>query len=587
MARLSKKSASGVARDLSKTLDANATPAASAAKAKTPAPSTSKKSTVKSTLATDCHLSDVSLCTTSDDIAVVCANIVSNNLGFSDDVNDKLKVQLVSYFEPIGITSEDSLKLFAGSLWPKPSDTVEAGKDSDLLTPAVMLAINEVSRLTAVVRMDKFFLGDTTTHEDMIRYCSSQRSLRVKNNTPGSGDTFQGERKLPHFALPKFTGDRLDGSDWMKKVVRVFKNHGVALFLTDNDYPEYYEDWSTAFSARILDSLAESDIMSFLAEKYKDETNCRLVWEKVSDHLTSSDLSMTRIMRLWSEFMGLRCQDLDEFLSFYSRVTKVLDKLKETNSVAVTDDVFLRAFLAKAISCEELQTEAKKLLQDGQGTAPEILENILTDYRAQETGEELRDGKPPKKIRRVDSVPTRSTKREIEKGGLPKLPNNKGNLIPHSYYLQFKEWFEVMRIPETDRTADEADRIKSFKWKHTKPKGFDSNRQQGGRHKGGGRAYAGGGRERSSGHSRSRRARGRYRSSSSSYASDSSSEDRRRSRRGRKSRRAKRSYSRSHSRSRSPRRDTSGERSDGKDRKPSASSSKSVSRRRVMFGKKD
>ena len=207
--------------------------------------------------------------------------------------------------------------------------------------------------------------------------------------------------------------------------------------------------------------------------------------------------------------------------------------------------------------------------------------------KAQETGEKLRDGKPSKKIRRVDSVPTRPTKRETEKGGLPKLPNNKGNLIPHSYYLQFKEWFDVMRIPETDRTADEADRIKSFKWKHTKPKGFDSNRQQGGRHKGGGRAYAGGGRERSSGHSRSRRARGCYRSSSSSYASDSSSEDRRRSRRGRKSRRAKRSYSRSHSRSRSPRRDTSGERSDCKDRKPSASSSKSVSRRRVMFGKKD
>ena len=116
--------------------------------------------------------------------------------------------------------------------------------------------------------------------------------------------------------------------------------------------------------------------------------------------------------------MGLRCQDLDEFLSFYSKVTKVLDKLKETNSVAVTDDVFLRAFLAKAISCEELQTEAKKLLQDGQGTASEILENILTDYRAQETGEELRDGKPSKKIRRIDSVPTRSTKRETENGGV-------------------------------------------------------------------------------------------------------------------------------------------------------------------------
>ena len=63
--------------------------------------------------------------------------------------------------------------------------------------------------------------------------------------------------------------------------------------------------------------------------------------------------------------MSLRYQDLSEFLSFYSRVTKVLDKLIEAGSIAVTDNVFLCAFLVKAISCEELQTEAKKLLQDG------------------------------------------------------------------------------------------------------------------------------------------------------------------------------------------------------------------------------
>ena len=433
--------------------------------------------------------------------------------------------------------------------------------------------------------MDKFFLGDQTTHEDMVRYCSSKRSLRVENNAAGSADLCQGERKLPHFTLPKFQGDRLDGSDWMKKVVRVFKNHGAAMFLTDDEYPTYYEDWSTAFSARILDSLAESDIMSFLAEKHKDEVNCRVVWEKVNDHLTSSDLSMTRIMRLWREFMGLRCQDLDEFLSFYSQVTKVLDKLKESNSIAVTDDVFLRAFLAKAISCQELQTEAKKLLQDGHGTATEILENILTDYRAQETGEELRDGKPSKKIRRADSAPIRSTKREPDKGGLPKLPSNKGNLIPHSYYLQFKEWFDVMRIPETDRTADEVDKIKGFKWKHTKPKGFDSSRQQGGRHTGGNRGYARGGSDKPSGRSRSRRAHGRHRDRSPSYTSDSSDESYRRSRRGRKSRRARRSYSRSRSRSRSSKRDTSGERSDDRAHKPSVSSSKTAKRRRVLFGK--
>ena len=100
---------------------------------------------MKSTLATDYHLGDVSLHTTSNDIAIVCANIVSDNLGFTDNVMNNLKEQLASYFAPIRISLEDLLKLFAGSLWPKPLDMVASGKDSDFLTPAVILAINEVS----------------------------------------------------------------------------------------------------------------------------------------------------------------------------------------------------------------------------------------------------------------------------------------------------------------------------------------------------------------------------------------------------------------------------------------------------------
>ena len=73
-------------------------------------------------------------------------------------------------------------------------------------------------------------------------------------------------------------------------------------------------------------------------------------------------------------FLGLRCKHLTNVLPFYSKVTKVLDKLKQEKVVAAKDDVFLHAFLAKAISCEELQTEVKKLLQDGKGTHKQILE---------------------------------------------------------------------------------------------------------------------------------------------------------------------------------------------------------------------
>ena len=468
----------------------------------------------------------------------------------------------------------------------------------DAITPAVLLALNYLSAQTVLIRSDKYFLCDETRHEDLVRYCEAESSLRSKNRKKGTRDSCSLERKLPHFTIPRFTGGRVDGHEWVKKVVRVFKNYGIPQFLTDHAYAAYYTSWSTAFAARILDSLVESDIMSFLSEKYKNETNTFVVWEKVTEHLSSSDLSMSRIMTYWSTFMGLRCQNIEEFLSFYSRVTKVLDKLTESNSTAVKDDVFLRAFLARAISCEELQTEAKALLQDGKGTATEILEKILVDYRVQMTGEELRDGKPTAKLRRAESGTVRLIK-GTDKVGLAKLPNNKGNLIPHSYYLQFKDWFEVMRIPEGDRTPSDISKIAGFKWKHTKPKDSNDNRRNGqivgyGDRVDRNRNQGRGGGSRASGSSRSRRARGHRRSRSPSYSSDYSSDSHRHHRRDRKSRRAARSRSErilrsySRSRSRSPRRGRSNERSASRgDSKPAASSDgTSVSRRRVMFGGK-
>jgi len=178
------------------------------------------------------------------------------------------------------------------------------------------------------------------------------------------------------------------------------------LFLLDNEYPLHYTEWSTAFSSRILDLFAYYNIMSFMVEQLKDEANSKVVWEKVCALLSTSNLSTTRIMKLWREFFGLCCESLSNFLQFYSKVTKVLDKLQQGNLVAATDYVFLRTFLAKVISSEELQTEVKKFLQDGKGKHDEILEDILIGYRTQETAEEICEGDSavPKKLHRAETV---------------------------------------------------------------------------------------------------------------------------------------------------------------------------------------
>ena len=59
--------------------------------------------------------------------------------------------------------------------------------------------------------------------------------------------------------------------------------------------------------------------------------------------------------------------------------------------VAITDRVFLKAYFTMAIEAKELQHEVKGFLKGSSSTYAEILENIHADYRAQTTGEHMRD----------------------------------------------------------------------------------------------------------------------------------------------------------------------------------------------------
>ena len=83
---------------------------------------------------------------------------------------------------------------------------------------------------------------------------------------------------------------------------------------------------------------------------------------------------------------------MDAFPLFYNGVKKVVHKLREARSIAVTDDTFLKAFLSGSISCEDLKTEAKEVLMEGTETHDKIMDKIHVDYCAQTSGEQMRVG---------------------------------------------------------------------------------------------------------------------------------------------------------------------------------------------------
>ena len=192
--------------------------------------------------------------------------------------------------------------------------------------------------------------------------------------------------------MPKFVGNSLEGQEFVDNVVRKFKGHGQLSYLEDGQYCENHPAWSEAFSSRLLDFLANSDILGYLSTELKDEGNCSEVWEKITSCLQTSDLTMARIMKHWSGFFALRCTSMDDFPLFYSGVKKVTHKLWEARSMAVTNDTFLKAFLSGSISCEDLNTEAKGFLVEGTETYDKIMDKIHVDYHAQISGEQMRIG---------------------------------------------------------------------------------------------------------------------------------------------------------------------------------------------------
>lgn len=73
---------------------------------------------------------------------------------------------------------------------------------------------------------------------------------------------------------------------------------------------------------------------------------------------------------------------MNDFTLFYSGIKKFTHKFREANSIAFTDDTFLKAFLSGSICCEELKTKAKGFLMDGSTKYDTILDMTHINYRA-------------------------------------------------------------------------------------------------------------------------------------------------------------------------------------------------------------
>ena len=239
-------------------------------------------------------------------------------------------------------------------------------------------------------------------------------------------------------------------------------------------------EWSSAFASRLRESVSDNPSLGYLSTELEEVDYCCNVWDKIKSRLSSSDLTMARSLALWTGLFALKCETIDDFLVFHSEVKKKIQRLKNQASMAIQDDIFVKAFMAKAIVAPELQIELKKFLMDSNIIQAEILQKVYNEYRAFDTSEMIRSGDTVpagRDARRAASekpAPATKDKRaivDLTGGGTKyqKLPFNTSNKIPIVYYQQFKFWFDIMKKPKDKRTAKEVENIENFVWKSAPP----------------------------------------------------------------------------------------------------------------------
>ena len=431
--------------------------------------------------ATDISLSVTKKCSTAKALATVIAALIGDRFAMTQTHRTALLKDLIQYFSHAGVINDEIFAFMTDpTSWPDP---FTAGKNDTALTqitvPVKLLLCQLASKATRMLTAGYFFSKVTSySHFDawiVALDASDVPSVKVTTGT-------KTDSKIPAFRVPSFKGITLDGDKYMDDVVRSFTNHALSQYILDVQYCESNISWSGAFASRIRESVAHSDTLGYLATEQENENNCATLWGIVCQTLTSSELTMARAMSLWNQVFGLKCDTRDDFQHFYSKVKALLFKLKKDDSVAVTDDVFLRAYFAKVIQAPELQTEVKKLISDKEGTYESILQLIHDDYRAQETGDALRDvpittGKSARRGKPTSDEPTRPPKR-IK---IAAFPNNEDRLIPSHFFTQMKTWYDHMVVPKEDRNAATKLWMTTFRWDFKNPNRQNFSHYQGDR----------------------------------------------------------------------------------------------------------
>ena len=125
----------------------------------------------------------------------------------------------------------------------------------------------------------------------------------VKMRASGSITSIQ-ESKVPNLNVPEFVGNPLKGDLFEQKLVTIFGNNAMALFLTSEYRCDNHPAWSGAFASRLRDSLRNYTIVEYLSTELEEEQHYSKVWKWIGQKLSTTEVNITWMSQDCHAFFG-------------------------------------------------------------------------------------------------------------------------------------------------------------------------------------------------------------------------------------------------------------------------------------------
>ena len=228
------------------------------------------------------------------------------------------------------------------------------------------------------------------------------------------------------------------------KCIRTLLQRKLFLFLTNEVYSDYLLDTSKAYCFNLFKSLNGSSYDYLYSHHSKKIFNSAKLWAMFNKDLTTNVSEIPVVDNAWKKIHKLQCNEVDAFDMFFSNFVTAQNKLGELNSIAITDNAFLRSLLFHKLNIEDLKSDTAQL----------ILKNLKTPVR--DIQEDIKKkaktlsipsvGSNPSRARRATSVPLDPKKRKtdlvdpskIQVSKPPPFPKNKGQKLTPQVYNQLK-----------------------------------------------------------------------------------------------------------------------------------------------------